>query len=80
MLVVKEIEHNLRYFQAVKLLQTPKTMDQLATLGATCYKLNSLQIRNLLERYHPEMGEAPMPLDLIDNVAKVGERSLRIGS
>uniref|UniRef100_A0A914W9W0 Ras-associating domain-containing protein n=1 Tax=Plectus sambesii TaxID=2011161 RepID=A0A914W9W0_9BILA len=35
--------HLDRIVQAVKLLQTPKTMDQLATLGATCYKLNSLQ-------------------------------------
>lgn len=68
----------MRVLQAVKLLQTPKTTDQLATLGATCYKLNSLQVRNLLERYHPEKGEAPIALDLIDNVAKVRDGRGRV--
>ena len=30
--------------QAVTLLITPKTVDQISTLGATCYKLNSVQV------------------------------------
>lgn len=30
--------------QTVDLLITPKTNDQIASLGATCYKLNSIQV------------------------------------
>lgn len=36
--------HMDRIQQAVNLLITPKTIDQIASLGATCYKLNGLQV------------------------------------
>lgn len=36
--------HMDRIQQAVNLLIIPKVIDQIANLGATCYKLNSLQV------------------------------------
>ena len=65
--------HLDRIVQALKLLETPKRFDHLAALGSTCYKLNSLQVRDLLSRYQPEPGEEPPSPDLIANVANVAE-------
>ncbi|VDO34732.1 unnamed protein product, partial [Onchocerca flexuosa] len=36
--------HMDRINQAIILLVTPKTVDQISNLGATCYKLNSVQV------------------------------------
>lgn len=37
--------HMDRINQAVALLVIPKTVDQISNLGATCYKLNSIQVQ-----------------------------------
>ncbi|KAI1700157.1 DIL domain-containing protein [Ditylenchus destructor] len=57
-----------RINQTVNLLITPKTNDQIASLGATCYKLNSLQVRYLLESYITEEYEPRVGSELIDHV------------
>lgn len=35
--------------------------------------MNSLQLRELLERYIPERGEPPIPHNLIENVVKIAQ-------
>ena len=65
--------HLDRLQQTINLLITPKTIDQIASLGATCYKLNSLQVRYLLENYVPEVGEPRASRELIDHVAGLAQ-------
>uniref|UniRef100_A0A914Y3H7 Dilute domain-containing protein n=1 Tax=Panagrolaimus superbus TaxID=310955 RepID=A0A914Y3H7_9BILA len=65
--------HLDRLQQTVNLLTTPKTIDQIASLGATCYKLNSLQVKYLLENYVPEVGEPRASRDLIMEVSRLAE-------
>uniref|UniRef100_A0AC35G4Z2 Dilute domain-containing protein n=1 Tax=Panagrolaimus sp. PS1159 TaxID=55785 RepID=A0AC35G4Z2_9BILA len=65
--------HLDRLQQTVNLLTTPKTIDQIASLGATCYKLNSLQVKYLLENYVPEVGEPRASRDLIVEVVRLAE-------
>ncbi|KAI6241284.1 Afadin [Aphelenchoides fujianensis] len=60
--------HLDRIAQAVNLLVTPKTVDQIASLGATCYRLNSLQVEFLLKHYRREPTELPISNELIQNV------------
>uniref|UniRef100_A0A915DRR2 Afadin n=1 Tax=Ditylenchus dipsaci TaxID=166011 RepID=A0A915DRR2_9BILA len=60
--------HMDRINQTVNLLITPKTNDQIASLGATCYKLNSIQIRYLLENYQPEQYESEVSPELVNHV------------
>lgn len=53
-------------------LQAPKyTGEDLATLSSTCFKLNSLQLRALLQKYQPTPDEPRLPHELIDNVVRV---------
>lgn len=62
-----------RINQTIHLLITPKNIDQIASLGATCYKLNSLQVKFLLERYIPEQNENPVTQELLDSVVQLAE-------
>lgn len=45
--------------------------DDIATISSTCFKLNSLQLRALLEKYQPAPDEPRIPQDLVDNVVAV---------
>ncbi|KAL1139052.1 hypothetical protein AAG570_009113 [Ranatra chinensis] len=66
--------HLARIMQAAHLLQAPKySCDDLATLSSTCFKLNSLQLRALLQKYQPTPDEPRIPHDIIDNVVRVAE-------
>ncbi|KAL4233546.1 Mllt4p [Mactra antiquata] len=66
--------HLCRIIQAAHLLQAPKSSpDDIANISSTCFKLNSLQLRELLERYIPEPTEPPIPHNLIDRVVSVAE-------
>ncbi|CEF64999.1 Afadin [Strongyloides ratti] len=65
--------HMDRIQQAVNLLITPKTIDQVAVLGATCYKLNSRQIEYLLTRYINEASEAPITENIINDCIKLSQ-------
>jgi afadin len=53
------------------LLQLPK-QDSTA-ISSHCFKLNSLQIRQLLELYQPERDEADISLELIEKAVSVAE-------
>uniref|UniRef100_A0A183UYX5 Afadin n=1 Tax=Toxocara canis TaxID=6265 RepID=A0A183UYX5_TOXCA len=59
--------------QAVNLLTTPKTLDDVTALGATCYKLNSVQVRFLLEHVILDVGEEPVNKELIESVVRLAE-------
>lgn len=80
--------HMDRIQQAANLLITPKTNDQIANLGSTCYKLNSLQVsflvknlnfqvRYILEnyttdKYEDEVGQ-PINQNLIEHIVVVAK-------
>jgi hypothetical protein len=65
--------HMDRLAQALKILITPKTVDQLGILGSTCYKLNSIQVSFLLEYYLPDHNEMPVSRDLIDSLVHLAQ-------
>ncbi|XP_071137644.1 afadin-like isoform X5 [Mytilus edulis] len=66
--------HLCRIIQAAHLLEAPKTIaDDIANICSTCFKLNSLQLRELLQQYIPEPNEPPIPQNLIDQVVRVAE-------
>lgn len=61
-------------FQAAHLLEAPKSSaDDIASISSACFKLNSLQLRALLENYVPGMGEPHIPQELIESVVGVAE-------
>ncbi|XP_047497776.1 afadin-like [Penaeus chinensis] len=66
--------HLARLSQAAMLLHAQKSApDDIATISSTCFKLNSLQLRALLEKYQPAPDEPRIPQDLVDNVVAVAE-------
>ncbi|XP_062598039.1 afadin-like isoform X4 [Saccostrea cucullata] len=66
--------HLCRIIQAAHLLQAPKSShDDISNISSTCFKLNSLQLRELLQRYIPEPGEPPIPQSLIEDIVKIAE-------
>ncbi|XP_062618363.1 afadin-like, partial [Saccostrea cucullata] len=66
--------HLCRIIQAAHLLQAPKSSHYyISNISSTCFKLNSLQLRELLQRYIPEPGEPPVPQSLIEDIVKVAE-------
>ncbi|XP_057376791.1 afadin-like isoform X2 [Daphnia carinata] len=70
--------HLARVMQAAHLLQSPKnTAEQLIETASSCFKLNSLQLRALLERYRPspQDGEPAnaIPPQLIQHIVRVAE-------
>ncbi|XP_046450063.1 afadin-like isoform X3 [Daphnia pulex] len=70
--------HLARVMQAAHLLQSPKnTAEQLVETASSCFKLNSLQLRALLERYRPspQDGEPAnaIPAQLIQHIVRVAE-------
>uniref|UniRef100_A0A158P7N3 PDZ domain-containing protein n=1 Tax=Angiostrongylus cantonensis TaxID=6313 RepID=A0A158P7N3_ANGCA len=64
--------HLDRSRQAAALLAAQK--NDVAALGATCYKLNSLQVRFLLTHFSVEDGEIPCDDDVINRVVGLAER------
>jgi len=60
--------------QAAHLLQSAKnTAEQLVEQCASCFKLNSLQLKALLERYRSSPEEPPIPPQLIRHIVHVAE-------
>ena len=60
------------FSQAAHLLQAPKACaDDITGISSTCFKLNSLQLRALLQNYVPGMGEPRIPHDLIEKIVQV---------
>ncbi|KAF1768990.1 hypothetical protein GCK72_000803 [Caenorhabditis remanei] len=64
--------HLDRTRQAANLLAAQK--NDVATLGSTCYKLNSLQVVHLLSGFQPENGEIPCDDDVIDRICHLAEK------
>ncbi|RMX59810.1 hypothetical protein pdam_00007299 [Pocillopora damicornis] len=68
--------HLCRVAQAAHLLQAPKNSHgDINSLSSACYKLNSVQLRALLENYRPAADELNIPRDLIDSVVAVAENT-----
>lgn len=68
--------HLCRVAQAAHLLQAPKNSHgDINSLSSACYKLNSIQLRALLENYRPAADELNIPRDLIDNIVAVAENT-----
>ncbi|GFY73939.1 afadin [Trichonephila inaurata madagascariensis] len=68
--------HLSRIVQAAHLLQAPKSnSEDLASISSLCFKLNSLQLQTLLERYQPSEDEPLIPRELIESVVKVAENT-----
>ena len=69
--------HLARVTQAMHLLQTPKhNLNDVAEISSTCFKLNSFQLRALLEQYEPEdPREPPIPQELIERVVIMAEEN-----
>lgn len=66
--------HLGRVIQAAHLLKEPKaSRDDITNISSSCYKLNSLQLRALLQNYIPGPGEPHIPRDLIENVVGVAQ-------
>nr|XP_022907199.1 afadin isoform X2 [Onthophagus taurus] len=66
--------HLAKIVQCAHLLQAPKSSaDELATLSAACFKLNSLQLRALLTQYKGEPGEQVAPPPLLEHAARAAE-------
>ena len=69
--------HLARITQTAHLLQARKgTPEDIATLSSTCFKLNSLQLKELLSRYTPAENEAPISGELIDTIVRVAENTV----
>ncbi|KAK5965334.1 hypothetical protein GCK32_010577 [Trichostrongylus colubriformis] len=64
--------HLDRSRQAAALLAAQK--NDVAALGATCYKLNSLQVRYLLTHFCSQDGEIPCDSDVIARIVGLAER------
>lgn len=68
--------HLCRVVQAAHLLQSPKNShSDINNVSSVCFKLNSVQLRALLENYRPAPDELDIPRDLIDNVVAVAENT-----
>jgi afadin len=68
--------HLNRIVQTAHLLQSPKSnAEDISNITSKCFKLNSLQLRALLERYETTLSETPIPRELIESVVKVAENT-----
>ncbi|KAM7294708.1 afadin [Ixodes scapularis] len=69
--------HLARIIQAAHLLQTPKGSgpEEVASISSACFKLNSLQLRHLLECYEPGPDEAPVSPSLVEGVVRVAQQT-----
>ncbi|CAN8002103.1 unnamed protein product [Ixodes hexagonus] len=69
--------HLARIIQAAHLLQTPKGSgpEEVASISSACFKLNSLQLRHLLECYEPCSDEAPISPSLVEGVVRVAQQT-----
>ncbi|XP_054164184.1 afadin-like [Oppia nitens] len=60
--------------QTAHLLQSPKSNpEDITAISEKCSKLNSLQMRQILERYEPSANEPPIPREMIEALVKVAE-------
>lgn len=63
-------------FQASILLTLPKeSSDDVAAISSSCYRLNSVQLRALLEQYIPSRGEPRVAPELIQGAVIVAQNT-----
>ncbi|KAL1770318.1 afadin isoform X9, partial [Sigmodon hispidus] len=68
--------HLSRIVQATTLLTMDKYVpEDIPNINSTCFKLNSLQLRALLQNYHCAPDEPCIPTALIENVVAVAENT-----
>ena len=66
-----------RVVQAAHLLMARKnTAEDIASLSSICFKLNSLQLRTLLNKYEPSPDEKPISREMIDTIVRVAENTV----
>ena len=69
--------HLARVVQAAHLLQARKnTAEDIASVSSICFKLNSLQLKTLLDRYEPAPDEKPISREMIDTIVRVAENTV----
>lgn len=69
--------HLARVVQAAHLLLARKnTAEDIASVSSICFKLNSVQLKNLLDRYEPAPDENPISKDMIDTIVRVAENTV----
>lgn len=58
------------------LLESQKaTSDAVADVSSTCFKLNSLQLRSLLQNYKPAHDEPPISAELMERAVVVAQNT-----
>ncbi|XP_054718595.1 afadin-like isoform X2 [Uloborus diversus] len=68
--------HLSRIVQAAHLLQASKSSSEdFASISSLCFKLNSLQLQTLLERFQPAEDEPHIPRELVESVVKIAENT-----
>ena len=69
--------HLARVVQAAHLLLARKnTAEDIASVSSICFKLNSVQLKNLLDRYEPAPDENPISKEMIDTIVRVAENTV----
>ena len=69
--------HLARVVQAAHLLLARKnTAEDIASVSSICFKLNSVQLKTLLDRYEPAPDENPISKDMIDTIVRVAENTV----
>lgn len=69
--------HLARVVQAAHLLLARKnTAEDIASVSSICFKLNSLQLKTLLNRYEPAPDEKPISREMIDTIVRVAENTV----
>lgn len=68
------INNIINLLQTAHLLQTRKNNpDNITNITTTYFKLNSLQLKKLLQKYIPEPNEPPIPQQLLKNIIKIAK-------
>ena len=69
--------HLARVVQAAHLLLARKnTAEDIASVSSICFKLNSVQLKNLLDRYEPAPDENPISKEMVDTIVRVAENTV----
>ena len=69
--------HLARVVQAAHLLLARKnTAEDIASVSSICFKLNSVQLKNLLDRYETAPDENDISKEMIDTIVRVAENTV----
>ena len=69
--------HLARVVQAAHLLLARKnTAEDIASVSSICFKLNSLQLKTLLNKYEPDANETPISEGMVETIVRVAENTV----